>query len=54
MHPNARSLIAVLVAGFITQIIGHSSPWWAFLLILGFVFMVVDAALEALAERRRK
>lgn len=52
MNAHKRSFVAVLIAGFVTQILAYTVPWWSFILILGLVYLVVDAALEALAERR--
>jgi len=59
MHPNARTLTAVLLSGLIVWLIISSSismfytmHWWGFLFILGVTFLVVDAGLQALLERR--
>lgn len=50
MH-HKRSLIAVLISGFLVQILAYSVPWWSFVLLLGVIYLVVDAALEAVTER---
>jgi predicted membrane protein len=50
MH-HKRSFIAVLLSGIIVQILAHSVPWWSFVIILGLLFLVTDAALEAVFER---
>jgi len=57
MHPNARSLVAVLISGFIVWSILStamflSMHWWGFLFMLGVTYMVVDVGLQALLERR--
>lgn len=59
MKSNARTLAAVLLSGLLTWLILSSSismfyimRWWSFLFILGVTFLVVDAALQALLERR--
>lgn len=57
MHPNARTLAAVLISGLIVWSIVSSSMyyvmhWWGFLFILGVTFLVVDASLQAILERR--
>jgi len=53
MH-HKRSFIAVLISGFIVQILAYAVPWWSFIVILGVLFLVVDAALEAITERRTR
>jgi hypothetical protein len=57
MHPNARTLAAVLISGLIVWLIVSSQMyyamhWWGFLFMLGATFLVVDASLQALLERR--
>ncbi len=59
MKPNTRSLAAVLIAGLLVWCVLSSSllfrtSWWAFLLMLGFAYLVVDAFIEAIYERVRK
>lgn len=57
MNPAARSFIAVMISGFIVWMVLNSSalfrvPWWAFLFMLGATYLVVDACIQALLERR--
>lgn len=56
MQANTRSFIAVLLSGLIVWLILGTSvffrvPWWAFVMMLGFSYLVVDAGLQALHER---
>ncbi len=56
MHYNARTFTAVLISGLIVWLILGTSmffrvPWWAFVMMLGFTYLVIDAGLQALLER---
>lgn len=51
MHPTARSLAAVFISGFIVQILASSVPWWSFLVILCIVYLVAEAAIQAICEQ---
>ena len=57
MPATARTLAAVLISGLIVWSIVSSMyysamHWWGFLFMLGATFLVVDASLQALIERR--
>lgn len=57
MKPSTRSFVAVLISGLIVWLILSASlffkmQWWGFLFMLGATYLVVDASLQALLERR--